>query len=51
MYNWNPEDYQKHSSAQEGIAQRIILGLVLSGNGLILDIGCGDGKVTSKLVV
>lgn len=49
MYLWNPEDYQNHSSAQENIAQGIISGLDLGGNEHILDIGCGDGKVTSKL--
>ncbi len=49
MYKWNPEDYQQHSSAQESIAESIISGLKFEGNEHILDIGCGDGKVTSKL--
>lgn len=49
MYIWNPEDYQKHSSAQENFAQGIISRLDLLGNEHILDIGCGDGKVTTKL--
>jgi trans-aconitate methyltransferase len=49
MYLWNPEDYQNNSSAQENIAQGIISGLDLGGNEHILDIGCGDGKVTAKL--
>ena len=48
MYRWNPEDYQQHSSAQECIAEGVILGLKVEGNEYILDIGCGDGKVTSK---
>lgn len=49
MYRWNPEDYQQHSSAQESIAEGIISELKVKGNEHILDIGCGDGKVTSKL--
>jgi trans-aconitate methyltransferase len=49
MYEWNPEDYQQHSSAQECIAAGIISELKIKGNEHILDIGCGDGKVTSKL--
>jgi trans-aconitate 2-methyltransferase len=49
MYIWNPEDYRKYSSAQENFAQDIISGLELRGNEHLLDIGCGDGKVTAKL--
>lgn len=49
MYRWNPEDYQQHSSAQECIAEGVISGLTVEGNENILDIGCGDGKVTSRL--
>lgn len=49
MYKWNPEDYQQHSSAQEFIAEGVISGLKIEGNECILDIGCGDGKITSKL--
>ena len=46
MYKWNPEDYQQHSSTQECIAAGIISELKIKGNEHILDIGCGDGKVT-----
>jgi trans-aconitate 2-methyltransferase len=49
MYKWNPEDYQHHSSAQEILAEGIISGLNVEGNEHILDIGCGDGKITTKL--
>jgi trans-aconitate 2-methyltransferase len=51
MYKWNPEDYRHHSSAQESLAESIISGLKVEGNEHILDIGCGDGKVTSKLAI
>jgi trans-aconitate 2-methyltransferase len=49
MYKWDPDDYHRHSSAQECIAEDVISGLKVEGNEFILDIGCGDGKVTSKL--
>jgi len=49
MYQWNPSDYETNSSAQERAAAAIISRLDLRGNEQILDIGCGDGKVTMKL--
>lgn len=48
-YHWNAEDYAKSSSAQLQWAQELIGKLYLSGNESILDIGCGDGKVTANL--
>jgi len=49
MYLWNPSDYETNSSAQERAAGATISRLDLKGNEHILDIGCGDGKVTMKL--
>jgi trans-aconitate 2-methyltransferase len=49
QHKWNPEDYEKNSSAQEKWADALISGLKLKGDERILDIGCGDGKITAKI--
>ncbi|MGD0232458.1 MAG: methyltransferase domain-containing protein [Syntrophorhabdales bacterium] len=49
MYRWNPEDYSQHSSGQEKWARELISKLELKGDERILDIGCGDGKVTAEI--
>ncbi|MDW7673065.1 MAG: class I SAM-dependent methyltransferase [Bacillota bacterium] len=49
MYKWDAQDYKKNSSEQQKWAQELIDKLSLNGNENILDIGCGDGKVTSEL--
>jgi trans-aconitate 2-methyltransferase len=48
-YAWNAGDYAKHSSSQYEWAKELIPKLNLSGNEALLDIGCGDGKVTAAL--
>ncbi|MBE9018318.1 SAM-dependent methyltransferase [Chroococcidiopsis sp. CCALA 051] len=44
---WNPEDYAKNSDAQLKWAQELRETLDLQGNESILDVGCGDGKITA----
>jgi trans-aconitate 2-methyltransferase len=44
---WNPEDYAKHSDAQLKWARELRQNLNLQGNESILDVGCGDGKITA----
>jgi trans-aconitate 2-methyltransferase len=48
-YSWNPEEYSKHSSHQYESAKELIPKLNLKGNESLLDIGCGDGKVSQML--
>jgi trans-aconitate 2-methyltransferase len=48
-YAWNVDDYAKHSSRQYEWARELIPKLQLSGNEALLDIGCGDGKITAVL--
>jgi trans-aconitate 2-methyltransferase len=48
-YSWNAEDYAKHSSTQYEWAKELIPKLELTGNEALLDIGCGDGKITAQL--
>src|SRR6266536_627768 len=49
MHKWNPEDYAKHSSAQLAWARELIARLKLRGDESVLDLGCGDGKVTAEI--
>ena len=46
---WDAADYGKHSQAQYQWAQELIAGLHLRGCEAVLDIGCGDGKVTKGI--
>ncbi|MCW3996235.1 MAG: methyltransferase domain-containing protein [Candidatus Bathyarchaeota archaeon] len=48
-YSWNAVDYAKNSANQYAWAQELIPKLKLSGNETLLDIGCGDGKITAEL--
>ena len=49
MYRWDARDYQKYSSEQQKWAKELIQKLDLRGDEKILDIGCGDGKVTAEI--
>jgi len=49
MPKWDPEAYEKSSSAQEKWADEILSRLALRGDESILDIGCGDGRITAKM--
>ncbi len=50
-HKWNPEDYERNSSAQEKWADALVSDLDLEGDEHILDIGCGDGKITAKIAL
>jgi trans-aconitate 2-methyltransferase len=49
MTEWHASDYYSQSSLQQAMAQEQIGRLALEGNERILDIGCGDGKVTAAI--
>lgn len=49
MYKWNAEDYHKNSANQQRWAREVIAKLKLKGNERVLDIGCGDGKITAEI--
>lgn len=49
MPKWNPEAYERSSSAQEKWAGEILSRLDLRGDERILDIGCGDGRITARI--
>ena len=48
-YQWNAEDYRQNSAAQHQWAQALIAKLNLTGTEAVLDVGCGDGKVTAEI--
>lgn len=49
MYKWNAGDYQKNSSIQLKWGRELIKKLQLSGSEYVLDLGCGDGKITAEI--
>jgi trans-aconitate methyltransferase len=44
---WNPQDYAKNSEAQLQWARELRSRLSLNGSESVLDVGCGDGKITA----
>lgn len=46
-HKWDAELYAKNSSRQYQLAMELIEKLNLKGNESVLDIGCGDGKITA----
>jgi trans-aconitate methyltransferase len=48
-YQWDARDYAASSSAQQQWARELIRKLELKGSETLLDIGCGDGKVTAEI--
>lgn len=49
MLKWNPTDYAASSSTQAVWAKEMIDRLSLRGDEHILDVGCGDGRLTELL--
>jgi trans-aconitate 2-methyltransferase len=46
---WNAAEYAANSAVQHGWARELIAKLKLQGDEHILDVGCGDGKVTAEI--
>jgi trans-aconitate methyltransferase len=49
MTEWCASDYSRQSSLQQAMAEEQLGLLTLKGNERILDIGCGDGKITAEI--
>jgi trans-aconitate 2-methyltransferase len=47
-YQWDATTYASHSTTQQTIARELISKMNFKGNESLLDIGCGDGKVTME---
>ena len=48
-YKWDAHEYEKHSQGQQKWARELIQKISLKGTEKILDLGCGDGKVTAEI--
>ena len=46
---WNAADYAANSTVQQAWARELIARLKLRGDEHVLDVGCGDGKVTAEI--
>ncbi len=49
MTEWVGRDYFRHSSLQQHLAEEQLARLTLAGAERILDVGCGDGKITAEI--
>ena len=49
MTEWDAAEYSRRSSLQEAMAQEVLALLDLDGSERILDVGCGDGKITAQI--
>jgi len=49
MYCWNPELYSTSSSPQKNWGLELLAKLHLKGNEKVLDVGCGDGKLSAEI--
>ena len=48
-YKWDAKEYEKHSQGQQKWARELIEKISLKGTENVLDLGCGDGKVTADI--
>ncbi|AFY62674.1 trans-aconitate 2-methyltransferase [Synechococcus sp. PCC 6312] len=51
MTEWHADDYHRQSGLQQVMAEEQLGRLVLEGDERILDIGCGDGKITAEIAM
>ena len=51
MHKWDPKVYEKSSSAQQKWAEELLSRISIRGDERILDIGCGDGKITAEVAM
>src|SRR5262245_46887940 len=49
MTEWNARDYYQRSALQKWLAEKSLACLELAGSERVLDIGCGDGKITAEI--
>ncbi len=48
---WQADEYHQHSSVQHEAANQLLQRIKFRGDEHILDVGCGDGKITATITV
>lgn len=49
MTEWHAGDYHRQSGLQQAMAEEQLSRLTLTGREQVLDVGCGDGKITAAI--
>src|SRR4051812_24048839 len=49
MTEWNAESYRERSSLQQAMAAEVLQALDLANSERVLDVGCGDGRITFEI--
>jgi trans-aconitate methyltransferase len=49
QFTWNAQDYARNSRMQEDFGRKHLGALNLAGSEAVLDIGCGDGRLTAEI--
>jgi trans-aconitate 2-methyltransferase len=49
MTEWDAAEYSRRSGLQEAMAEEVLALLDLKGSERVLDVGCGDGKITAAV--
>src|SRR5215210_7980785 len=49
MAEWNPTEYSRQSALQESMAEEVLGLLDVEGSERVLDVGCGDGRITAQI--
>ena len=49
MTEWDVAEYSRRSSLQEAMAEEVLALLDLDDTERVLDVGCGDGKITAQV--
>ncbi len=49
MTEWDAADYVRRSGLQQAMADEVLALLHLEGSERVLDVGCGDGRVTAEI--
>lgn len=49
MTEWNAAEYSQRSGLQQAMAEEVLALLDLEGSERVLDVGCGDGKITAAI--
>ena len=49
MTEWDATNYARCSALQEAMAAQVLALLEFTGRERVLDIGCGDGRITAEI--